>query len=127
MSKITIEVPWEIGKREAVDAIASVALKEDHRRYGEYMKRLSHLIRQHVNPPKGDWQKYWTIATRVFSMCYGGHDLKTVDALAKELGRELRVNPATASKLAKVIYDNMDYILGEKSRMEVEQGRARRR
>jgi ABC-type Zn uptake system ZnuABC Zn-binding protein ZnuA len=116
MGKITIEVPWDIGELEAVDAIASLALKKRHKQYGEWMRRLAEIVKREVNPPKGDWQRYWTLATYAFQYLYRGWDSRQVANYVAPLARELRIRDY--QKLVDAISRNMDYILGKHSRYE---------
>jgi len=120
LGRITIEVPWDFGEREAVDAIASLALKKEHRRYGEWMRRLAEIVRREVNPPKGHWQAYWTVATKVFEILYHGWSEESARNYVAPLAREMRIT--NYDKLVSAIARNMDYILGRHSRMESEGG-----
>jgi hypothetical protein len=107
---------------ELLDASAT-RMKEPHKRYGNYAKRLSVVIKRVVNPPKGQWQAWWGIATRVFGFAYtGGHNEKVLTTLAQSLAEEYGVDQAKAAELAKYIKDNMSAIVGEASREEASQG-----
>ena len=108
--------------KEAVDVTASASMKRAHKVYGQYAKRIAEVLRANFRIGKGDWQKYWTIATRVCGIFYGGHSLEVGRALADSLGREMGVRDA--ARIAEVIYANMDYILGKKSEMEIVATRA---
>jgi len=116
MARINIEVPWDISEREAVDAIASLALKRPNRVYGEWMKRLAEIVRREVNPRKGEWQKYWTIATKVFELLYRGWSEASAKNYVAPLAREMGIR--NYEKLVDAIAANMDYILGRHSKPE---------
>ena len=102
--------------QEAVDVTASANLKEPHRKYGGYIKRLSALIKQVVNPAKGAWQPWFTIATRIFGLAYRGHNTETCVAVARAIAEEMGIDVSKAEDLAKVIVENKSYIIGEKAR-----------
>jgi len=101
---------------EAVDVVASASMKQPHKKYGGYIKRLAALIKQVVNPGKGEWQPWFTIATRVFGLAYRGHNTDTCVALARAIAEEMGIDVSKAEDLAKVIVENKSYIVGEKAR-----------
>ena len=101
---------------EAVDVVASASMKQPHKKYGSYIKRLSAIIKQVVNPGKGEWQPWFTIGTRVFGLAYRGHNTETCTALARAIAEEMGVDVGKAEELAKVIVENKSYIVGEKAR-----------
>jgi hypothetical protein len=103
--------------------VAATSTKEMHKRYGNYAKRLSIIIKRVVNPPKGQWQAWWGIATRVFGFAYtGGHNEKVLTTLAQSLAEEYGVDGAKAVELAKYIKQNMSAIVGEAAREEATEG-----
>lgn len=110
MGKITIEVPWDIGEYEALDAIASLALKKRNKVYGEWLKRLAEIVKRTVNPRKGEWQKWWTIATKTFELLYRGWSERSAINYVAPLAREMGVTGY--ERLVREIARNMDYILG---------------
>jgi hypothetical protein len=104
---------------ELVDASATV-MKEPHKRFGQYAKRIAEIIKQVVNPPKMQWQPWWTIGTRVFTFAYkGGHSEDVCVAIARELAREAGVDEGKAEELAKAIKASLGRIVGEKARTGV--------
>lgn len=112
---------------EAIDVTASATLKQVHKRYGEYGKRIAALLKDNFDIPKGHWQAYWTIATRVFGLVYGGHSEDVVVALGRSLGEELGLGANVGERIARVIYRNADYILGGKSARPEQATRTARR
>lgn len=116
MARINIEVPWEIGEREAVDAVASLALKRPNKVYGQWMKRLAEIVREAVNPRKGEWQKWWTVATKTFELLYHGWSAQSARNYVAPLAREMGLTGY--ERLVDAIAKNMDYILGRHSRPE---------
>ena len=103
---------------ELVDASAT-RMKEPHRRYGNYAKNISIVVKRIVNPPKGQWQGWWTIATRCFGLAYtGGWDEDILVPFAKSLARKMGLDEAKAEELAKYIKQNMAAIIGETAREE---------
>jgi len=95
MPKINIEVPdqWGLGKKEAVDALVSLALKEDHRKYGGWMRELANIVHGYYDPSiKGSWQALWTISTRAFSFGYRGHDLDATISALTPVAQEFNIS-----------------------------------
>ena len=119
MGKIVIEVPWDIDRREAVDAIASLALKSPHKRYGEWMKRLAEVVKEVVNPAKGDWQRWWTVATKAFELLYRGWSVEAAYNAVSQLARQMRISDVNKVRsLVEAINNRMEYILGVHAREE---------
>jgi len=104
--------------KEAVDVVASATMKEAHKPFGEYAKKIANVLRAYFRIPKGHWQAYWTVATRCFTLAYGGHGEDVVVALGRALGRELGIGDAVGEQIARAVYRNMDYILGKKAELE---------
>jgi len=115
VKEVSISVPdtWTLGPHEGVDAVCSVALKEAHRRFGGWMKKLASLVKKHYTT-KGNWQALWTIATRVFGLAYHGHSIDVAKALAGALAPEMNVDAGVAEELTEAIYANLSDIVGEK-------------
>jgi len=106
---------------ELLDA-AATRMKEPHKRYGGWMKRLAELVKRVVNPPKGMWQPWWTIATRVFTFAYkGGHSEEVCVAIATALAEEMGLDGGKAEELARAIKNNVSRIVGERTRAAVEE------
>ncbi len=125
--QILVPDDWKLTKEEVTDATLSITRKHESRPFGEYARRLAEVLRTNVKIPKGHWQAYWTVATRVFSFVYGGHNEKTVIAVGRALGEELGIGAGEGEKIARAVYVNADYILGKKAKMEtIETTRARR-
>lgn len=122
MGRVVIEVPWDVDREEVIDAVVSLALKKPNKEYGRWMKRLADVIKREVNPPKGDWQRYWTLATYAFQYLYRGWSSKQVANYVAPLAKELRIREYT--RLIDAIARNMDYILGKKSEYEGSGGAA---
>jgi len=98
---------------EAVDVTGSSAMKKPHQRFGEWMKKLA----AHIKPfyeRKGNWQALWTIATRVFGLCYHGHDISVARALARSLALTMDVPQDVADGIVDTVYRNFSDIIGEK-------------
>jgi len=98
---------------EAVDVTASASLKEKHRKYGDWMKKLAGIVKKFYST-KGNWQALWTIATRVFGLAYHGHSVDVSKALARELAGEMNIDPGVAEDLVEAVYKNLSDIVGEK-------------
>lgn len=98
---------------EAVDVIASSVLKEPHKRYGTWMKKLAAIVHRFYET-KGNWQGLWTIATRVFGLAYHGHTLEVCKAMASALATEMNVDPGVAEDLASQIVAALSDIVGER-------------
>ena len=98
---------------EQIDMVASIVLKQKHKRFGGWMKRLAAFVKKHYTQ-KGSWQALWTIATRVFGLAYRGWSLEACKGLATTLARELNVPEDVAEALAEDIYKNKAEILGER-------------
>jgi len=115
VKEVRISVPdeWALGPLEGVDAVASVALKERHKRFGGWMKKLAGIVKKHYTT-KGNWQALWTIATRVFGLAYRGHSIEVGKALASALAPEMNVDPGVAEELVEDIYKNLSDIVGER-------------
>jgi len=111
--KLVIEAP-DITPYEAVDVTASLMLKEPHRRFGDWMKRVASIVKEVLGEDrvKGQWQPYWTIATRVFGLVYRGHSKEVCATLARALAEEMQVDPGLAERIAEKIYDNKQEIIG---------------
>jgi len=106
---------------ELLDASAT-RMKQLHKRYGTWAKRLAELVKRVVNPPKGQWQPWWTIATRVFTFAYkGGHTEEVCVAIARALAEEMNVDVGQAEELARAIKSNISAIVGEKTKATVEE------
>jgi hypothetical protein len=102
---------------------SAIRMKEPHKRYGNFAKRLSIIIKRVINPPKGQWQAWWGIATRIFGFAYtGGHNEKVLTTLAQSLAEEYGVDQGKAVELAKYIKSNMSAIVGEAAREEATEG-----
>ena len=116
--KITLEglEPYEL-----LDASAT-RMKNLHKRYGRWARRLAELVKRVVNPPKGMWQPWWTIATRVFTFAYkGGHNEDVCVAVATALAEEMGIDAGKAEELARAIKQNVSAIVGVKSRVLIEE------
>ena len=106
----------DIEAYELVDASAT-AMKEKHRVFGTWMKKLATIVKDVAKPEKGHWQPYWTIATRVFGLVYkGGHNEDVAVALANALASEFNVDVGKAEDLARYIARNIQAIVGVKGR-----------
>ncbi|MHA1590232.1 MAG: hypothetical protein ACTSVA_06485 [Candidatus Njordarchaeales archaeon] len=106
---------------ELVDASAT-RMKPLHKRYGTWMRRLAELVKRVVNPPKGQWQPWWTVATRVFTFAYkGGHSEEVCVAVARALAEEMNLDVGKAEELARQIKANISAIVGEKTKATVEE------
>jgi len=84
MGKIKQIVHEDLEPYEAVDAVASVVLKDKHKIYGNMIRLLANAIKGLVGDEyrKGSWQPLWTIATKAFSMGVKGWSLETtIDSL----------------------------------------------
>ena len=110
IKEITISNP---SPYEAVDVITSSELKEPHRRYGNWMKKLAGIVKEYYKT-KGNWQALWTIATRVFGLRYRGHSLEVLKSLAEALALEMNVDPGIATEMAERIDKELSNIIGEK-------------
>lgn len=109
---------------EAVDVVASTELKERHKPYGEMIRRLAEVIRRELKPRRGEWQKVWSVATKVFGYLYRGYSVNEVRGIATALGRAYGVNGA---RILDVVSKNIEYILGgENAKPEISRGGARR-
>jgi hypothetical protein len=99
---------------EWIDVVASSKLKAPHKRFGEYTKRLSAIIKEVVGDQltKGGWQPWFTIATKVFGLVYRGHTLDVARAVATALASEMDVDAGTAERLAEAIYNRKQEIIG---------------
>ncbi len=91
MPRVTIqdvEEPYQM-----VDAVASVALKEPHKKYGNWMRELASIVHAYYTPEyKGSWQGLWTIATRAFSFGYRGYSLDNAIGVLRQLAAEFNVD-----------------------------------
>jgi len=105
MGKVVIEVPWDIDKREAVDAIASLALKRDHRVYGEISKKIADAIRPiyEKNNKKYGWNALWAIATNVAKFIFSGYSDKTIQAIANAIAQEYGVPAQVANDIVVAV------------------------
>lgn len=101
--------------QEFIDAVGT-KMKEPHKKFGNYAKRLATIVKRVVNPSKGMWQPWWTIGARVFGFAHKGHNIDVCKAVATSLADEMGVDPGKAEELAEAIYNNLAYILGEKSK-----------
>ena len=106
---------------ELLDA-AATRMKQRHKRYGGWIKRLAELVKRVVNPPKGMWQPWWTIATRVFTFAYkGGHSEEVCVGVARVLAEEMGLDVGQAEELARAIKNNVSRIVGERTRAIIEE------
>jgi len=116
--QIIVPDDWKLSEDQITDATLSITRKEASKEYGKYAKRLAEVLRANFNIPKGHWQAYWTVATRVFGLAYGGHTEEVCIQLGRALARELGLSDADGERIARVVYRNTDYILGKKAEME---------
>lgn len=103
--------------KEAVDYVAT-DMKEAHKPYGQYAKRLADLVHEVVRPAKGMWQPWWTIAARVFGLAYSGHNENVLKGCASLLAEEMGLDTEKAEELAEAINENMARITGEKAKRQ---------
>jgi len=91
MGKIKQVVHEDLEPYEAIDAVASVALKEKHRVYGNIMRSLSNALKGIVGDTyvKGAWQPLWTVATKAFSLGVKGWSLETTMASLRPQAEKL--------------------------------------
>lgn len=101
--------------REAVEA-AMILAKEPHKRFGEYAARLADVVKITVQPTKGNWQAWWTVATRAFNFLYKGHTIDVAKAMASALAAEMGLRDDLVEDLVEAIHANLPYILGQKPR-----------
>ena len=116
--KITLEglEPYEL-----ID-VAATRMKRLHKRYGGWARNLAELVKRVVNPPKGTWQAWWTIATRVFTFAYkGGHNEEVCVGVALLLAREMGLDEGKAEELARAIKMNVNRIVGVRARATIEE------
>jgi len=125
--QIIVPDDWKLSEDQITDATLSITRKEASKEYGKYAKRLADVLRENFNIPKGHWQAYWTVATRVFSLVYGGHNEEVCVALGRALAQELGLSQADGETIARAVYRNADYILGKKGEIEKIERRATRR
>lgn len=60
---------------EAVDVVASSALKAVHRTFGAWMRELAALVHEYYDEDSwGQWQALWFVATKAFSAGYKGKE-----------------------------------------------------
>ena len=111
VKRIEVEAPTDY---EAVDVIASSALKEPHRKFGRWMRGLAGIVSEFVKQ-KGRWQPVWTVATRVFGLAYHGHTPDVSRALAHELAREMGIEDIDIDGLVDRIHAELQNIIGERT------------
>jgi len=91
--RIQVPEPWLLTEKMAVDAIASIALKEMHRVFGEWMKRLGDKVREYYTEEfRGRWQGLWTVGTVAFSMGYRGYAVEQTVEVCRARAVHLRVD-----------------------------------
>jgi hypothetical protein len=106
----------DIKPYELVDASATV-MKEPHKEFGNWMKKLATIVKDIGKPEKGHWQPYWTIATRVFGLVYkGGHSEEVAVSVAVAIAGEFGIDAGKAEELARYISQNVQAIIGKKAR-----------
>jgi len=80
---------------EQVDAVTSIALKEPHKKFGQWMRELANIVHTYYSPEiKGSWQALWTVATKAFSYGYKGHTLEATVAAVTPLADEFNISGA---------------------------------
>jgi hypothetical protein len=108
MGKIRQVVYEDLEPYEAVDANASVALKEKHRIYGRLLKLLAVRVKGVLGASykKGSWQSIWTVATKMFSCAVSGWSLDTCKDMYRKLAESLANFPMELyDQIAKVAHD----------------------
>jgi len=111
VGRIEVENPTDY---EAVDVIASSALKQPHKKYGNWMRNLAGVVREYVKQ-KGRWQPVWTVATRVFGLAYHGHTVDVSKSLAHELASEMGIEDVDIDGLVERIHAELQNISGERT------------